>query len=208
MSGGAPPGDPGGGSAGNSERGSVGGGDGGGAHRPEEALVIVGRVRKPQGLHGELLVEIITDDPDTVFATGRRIHAGTTSGDPSGDDATLTVKRARAFKDSYIVGFAEVSDRTSAEPWRGRYLFAPAGELPALAPDEVYRHELLGMRVTDEAAGEIGTVADLYEFPQGLTLEVHGAGQPVLVPYRPEIVREVDLDARVVHVTLPPGLLD
>ena len=190
MSGGAPP------------------GDAGGARRPEEALVIVGRVRKPQGLHGELLVEIITDDPDAVFAPGRRVHVGTTSGDPSSDAATLTVKRARPFKDSYIVGFAEIGDRTSAEGWRGRYLLAPAGELSELAPDEVYRHDLLGMRVSDETAGDIGTVADLYEFPQGLTLEVRGAGEPVLLPYRPEIVREVDLDERVIRVTLPPGLLD
>ena len=183
-------------------------GDAGGARRPDEALVIVGRVRKPQGLHGELLVEIITDDPDAVFAPGRRIHVGTTAGDPSSDAATLTVKRARPFKGSCIVGFAEIGDRTAAELWRGRYLLAPAGELTELAPDEVYRHDLLGMRVSDETAGDIGTIADLYEFPQGLTLEVRGSGQPVLVPYRPEIVREVDLDARVVHVTLPPGLLD
>lgn len=188
--------------------GGVPPGDAGGARRPEEALVIVGRVRKPQGLHGELLVEIITDDPDAVFAPGRRVHVGTTSGDPSSDAATLTVKRARPFKDSYIVGFAEIGDRTSAEGWRGRYLLAPAGELAELAPDEVYRHDLLGMRVSDETAGDIGTVADLYEFPQGLTLEVRGAGEPVLLPYRPEIVREVDLDERVIRVTLPPGLLD
>ncbi|HUF66150.1 MAG TPA: ribosome maturation factor RimM [Gemmatimonadaceae bacterium] len=183
-------------------------GDAGGARRPDEAFVIVGRIRKPQGLHGELLVEIITDDPADVFTPGRRIHVGTTTGDPSGDDSTLTVIRARPFKGSYIVGFAELDDRTSAEAWRGRYLLTPAGELPELAADEVYRHDLLGMRVTDDTAGEIGTVAELYDFPQGLTLEVRGPREPVLVPYRPEIVREVDLAERVIRVTLPPGFLD
>ncbi|CAN5373870.1 ribosome maturation factor RimM [soil metagenome] len=180
----------------------------GGARRSDEALVIVGRVRKPQGLHGELLVEIITDDPEAVFAPGRRIHVGTVAGEPAGDASILTVLRARPFKGSYIVGFAGLEDRTSAEGWRGRYLLAPAGELPQLAADEVYRHDLLGMRVADEVAGEIGTVADLYDFPQGLTLEVRGGREPVLVPYRPEIVREVDLDARVIRVALPPGLLE
>lgn len=183
-------------------------GDAGGAPGSDKALVIVGRIRKPQGLHGELLVEIMTDDPDVVFATGRRIHVGTTDGDPAADDPILTVTRSRPFKDACIIGFAGVDDRTSAEAWRGRFLLAPSGELPPLAAGEVYRHDLLGMRVTDEKAGEIGTVADLYDFPQGLTLEVRGAREAVLLPYRPEIVQEVDLDQRVIRVTLPPGLLD
>lgn len=183
-------------------------GDAAGARRSDDALVIVGRIRKPQGLHGELLVEIITDDADAVFAPGRRIHVGTTAGDPAADGSILTVTRARPFKDAYIVGFAGITDRTSAEIWRGRYLLAPPGELPELAADEVYRHELLGMRVTDEEAGEIGTVGDLYDFPQGLMLEVCGSREPVLLPYRPEIVQYVDLDQRVIRVALPEGLLD
>lgn len=183
-------------------------GGAGGPRRPDDALVIVGRIRKPQGLHGELLIEIITDDPDAVFSPGRRIHVGTTAGDASRDDTVLTVVRARPFKSGCIVQFAGLDDRTSAEPWRGRYLLAPAGELPQLAADEVYRHDLLGMRVKDEKAGDIGTVAELYDFPQGLTLEIHGSREPVLLPYRPELVREVDLHDRVIRVSLPPGLLD
>jgi 16S rRNA processing protein RimM len=182
--------------------------DPGGANRSDDVLVIVGRIRKPQGLHGELLVEVITDDPDVVFAPGRRVHLGTTTGDPAASDTILVVRRARAFKDSWIIGFEGMDERSAVEAWRARYLLAPAGELPELAPDEVYRHDLLGMRVADEVAGEIGTVADLYDFPQGLTLEVRGPREPVLLPYRPEIVREVDLDERVIRVALPPGMLD
>jgi len=170
------------------------------------ALVIVGRVRKPQGIHGELLVESLTDTPDAVFAPGRRVFVGTVDGDPDPDGATLTLKRARPFKGGYIVGFDELADRTAAEMWRGRYLLLPADELPALQPDEVYQHDLLGMRVRDEVAGELGTVSAVYDLPSGLTLEVSGEADSVLLPYRPEIIREVDLGARVVRIAAPPGL--
>ena len=44
------------------------------------ALMIVGRVRKAHGIRGELLVEPITDAPDAVFVSGRRLFAGTASG--------------------------------------------------------------------------------------------------------------------------------
>ena len=170
------------------------------------ALVIVGRVRKPQGIHGELLVESLTDAPDAVFAAGRRVLIGTVDGDPDPDGATLTLRRARPFKGGFIVGFEELSDRAAAETWRGRYLLLPQDELPELRPDEVYQHDLLGMRVHDDAAGELGTVSAVFDLPSGLTLEVSGANGSVLLPYRPEIIRVVDVGERVVRIAAPPGL--
>ncbi|MGH7671150.1 MAG: hypothetical protein ACRENQ_16830, partial [Gemmatimonadaceae bacterium] len=44
-------------------------------------FLIVGRVRKAHGIRGELVVEPITDAPDAIFAPGRRVFAGTPSGD-------------------------------------------------------------------------------------------------------------------------------
>lgn len=183
-------------------------GEAGGAPRSEGALVIVGRVRKPQGLHGELLVETVTDEPDAVFAAGRRVLLGTAEGDADSGAPALTVKRARPFKTGYIVGFAGIEDRTAAEQWRGRYLLVPVEELPGLSEGEVYRHDLLGMEVRDDEAGEIGTVAEVYDFPHGLMLEVVDGKRSVLVPYRPEMVRTVDREARLISVTLPPGMLE
>jgi ribosomal 30S subunit maturation factor RimM len=46
----------------------------------------------------------------------------------------------------------------------------------------------------------------VYDLPSGLTLEVSGEADSVLLPYRPEIIREVDLGARVVRIAAPPGL--
>lgn len=172
------------------------------------ALVIVGRVRKPQGLHGEVLVEPLTDTPDAVFASGVRLQLGTSEGDPFPDAPTLTPVRARPFKNGYLVRFVEAATRDDVEPWRGRYLLAPADSLPAPAADEVYLHELLGMRVVDDTAGEIGLVGEIYELPQGLALEISGARTPLLIPYRPELVTEVDVEQRIVRVRLPSGLLD
>jgi len=35
--------------------------------------LVVGRLRKPHGLKGDLTLFPITDDPDTVFAPGRSV---------------------------------------------------------------------------------------------------------------------------------------
>jgi 16S rRNA processing protein RimM len=46
-----------------------------------EDLVIVGRVRRPHGVRGEVLIEVLTDEPDAVYASGRRVFGGTVDGD-------------------------------------------------------------------------------------------------------------------------------
>jgi 16S rRNA processing protein RimM len=174
---------------------------------PEYA--IVGRVRKAHGIRGELVVETITDAPDAVFASGRRVFAGTADGELARGAPTLTVTASRPFREGLLVAFDEIRDRTAAELWRERYLLVPIGELTPPAEDEVYHHELIGMRVERLDGSFVGEVEGLYELPQGLMLEVRPTGRPtVILPYRPEVVTGVDVGRRVVTVDPPEGMLD
>jgi 16S rRNA processing protein RimM len=170
-------------------------------------LIIVGRVRKAHGIRGELVVEPITDEPDAVFASGRRVIAGTASGDPSKDRRELRILSSRPFKGGMIVHFDGIVDRTAAELWRDRFLLVPADELEPLGEDQVYVHELLGMAVELESGKPVGKVVDTYELPQGLTLDVRREKGTVLIPYD-RIVINVDREARVIRIDPPLGLLD
>ncbi|MDQ6830090.1 MAG: ribosome maturation factor RimM [Gemmatimonadota bacterium] len=172
-------------------------------------MVIVGRLRKAHGIKGDLVVEPITDAPAEVFAAGRRLFAGTATGEPSANGATLVVESSRPLHGGgIIVHFAEIPDRTEAELWRNRYLLAPVAELPPPAGDEVYYHELIGMRVVLSSGEEVGEVREFYELPQGLALEVGWKGGTVVLPFREEFVNEVDRDGRRIVMTLPEGLLE
>ena len=172
-------------------------------------MVIVGLVRRAHGIRGELAVESLTDTPDAVFASGRRLFAGTLGGDPSPKGERLTITEARPFKGGWIIAVDEIGDRNSAELWRDRYLLLPSEELPPRAEGEVYIHELLGMRVENLAGASLGTVRDVYELPQGLALDVgHEARTSIILPFREEIVKRVDLAERRLVVDPPEGLLD
>ena len=61
------------------------------------AFIIVGRVRKAHGIRGEVVVEPITDAPDAVFASGRRVFAGTAGGDLAPNRAELHIASSRPF---------------------------------------------------------------------------------------------------------------
>jgi len=176
------------------------------------AFIIVGRVRKAHGIRGEVVVEPITDAPDAIFASGHRVFAGTASGDIAPNRAELHVESTRPFSDGLLIAFSEVPDRNAAETWRGRYLLVPADEVPPPSDEEVYVHELPGMRV-ELADGElVGTVEETYELPQGLAIDVRRPPpherQTVILQFDDRTIASVDREARVIVVTPPEGLLE
>ena len=175
-------------------------------------FIIVGRVRKAHGIRGEVVVEPITDAPDAVFASGRRVFAGTASGDLAPSRQELHVRSVRALSAGLLVGFDEVLDRNAAEIWRGRYLLVPADDLPALDDSEVYLHDLIGMRVALADGTPVGTVEELYELPQGLAFDVRRAepraGETIMLLYDDRTIASVDKEERVIVVTPPEGLLE
>jgi len=183
---------------------------------PEPEYAIVGLIRKAQGIRGEVIVEPFTDKPDVVFASGSRVFAGTTGGelavvhDAQGTEEIpiLTIARSQPYKKGLIVQFEELQDRDSAELWRGRYLLAPFSELPPLEQDQVYLHDLIGMRVVSADGAEIGKVSTFYELPQGIMLDVDTPRGSVVIPYRPEIVVRTDLNARTIVIDDKLGFLD
>jgi 16S rRNA processing protein RimM len=174
----------------------------------------VGRVRRPHGVRGELVVESLTDEPDAILAPGRRVFQGTHEGGLYLDPRTkqpraLTVTGLRPFKDGFLVTFDLIGDRTEAEKWNGRHLMVPVEELSEPDEGEVFAHELVGMRLIDDATeGALGEVVEFYELPQGLLLEMRTPKGLVSVPFVEEFVLDVDRESRTIRVALPDGLLE
>ena len=168
-----------------------------------DALAIVGLVRNAQGIRGEVVIEPLTDAPDAVFASGRRVLVG-----EGASQRERIIERSRPFKNGLMVKFEGVSERNAAELLRGLYVFSPFDELEPPGEDEIYLHDLIGMRVELDSGEPMGEVTAYYELPQGVTLDVKTAKGSVLIPYRSEVVERTDVDAGVVIVKKELGLFD
>ncbi len=168
-----------------------------------DALAIVGLVRNAQGIRGEVVIELLTDAPDAVFASGRRVFAG-----EGNAQREMTVTGTRPFKGGLMVKFDGIDDRNAAELLRGLYVLSPFDELDPPGVDEVYLHDLMGMKVELDTGEAMGEVTAYYELPQGLTLDVKTEKGSVLVPYRPEVVERVDAESRIVIVKSEVGMFD
>jgi 16S rRNA processing protein RimM len=167
--------------------------------------MVVGRVLRPHGVRGEVLVEVLSDAPDR-FAPGAEVAAGDPeSGEPL---RPLEVAAARLHQGRMLLRFAGVEDRDATEPLRGRLLSIPMEAARQLGPDEFWRHQLVGLAVVDASGRHRGTVEEVVPGAANDLLSVRlDDGPEALVPAVGALVT-VELDAARVVVQAIPGLLD
>jgi 16S rRNA processing protein RimM len=173
---------------------------------PDAHHLVVGRLRKPHGLKGDMTLFPITDAPDTVFAPGRTVWLVGLDGETVA--GPVTIEWSRPYHREWLVKFAGTVRREDIDPWRGLFLAVPAEELAPPEGDEVYLHELDGFAVRLPDETPLGLVTAVYEMPAGLMIEVQGPKREFLLPYRKEFVREVDRAGRRLVVTPPEGLVE
>ncbi len=164
-------------------------------------LIVVGRIGRPQGLKGEVTVEVRTDDPEDRFAPGRVLVTET---------GTLTVLGSRWQGKYLVVAFEGVPDRTAAELLRDTLVHLSTADLPPLADDdEYYDTQLIGLSARLADGTPLGVVEDVLHLPHGDVLVVGREDQPeLLVPFVKAIVPVVDLAAGTAEIHPPEGLLD
>jgi 16S rRNA processing protein RimM len=168
---------------------------------------VVGRIVRPHGIRGELAVEVRTDAPAERFAVGRVLGTEPPGAGP------LTVVSSRWHTRHLLVCFAEIADRTQAEPLRGVLLTVDAAEIAMPEDeDEFHDHQLIGLVVETVAGEQVGTVGDVLHHGQDLLVVKPPPGSPaaaeVLVPFVSAIAVDVDLAAGKLVIDPPPGLLD
>ena len=169
---------------------------------------VVARIGKPHGLHGEVTVQLHTDEPERRLAVGTLLDTEAATG--TGVPRALTVRSTRVHNGIWLVAFEEVPDRTGAESLRGTRLVLEGP--PDVAPDEddVYTEDQLrGLTVVDPAGVVLGEVVGLVLGAAQDRLVVRlPDGREAEVPFVAAIVPEVDVEGGRVVLDAPAGLLE
>ena len=140
----------------------------------------VGRVIGAWGLQGEIKVKPYSPEAlallqgKTWWLEQRSTYGG------------FEVASAKMHSGSVLAKLNGVADRDGALELKGRQIWVSRSEFPALAKDEYYWVELIGLRVVDLAGKCLGRVADLSENGAHANLEVcqeaDGKNKTLLIP--------------------------
>ena len=150
-------------------------------------MLEVGRIVKPHGIRGEVIVDLVTNRTE-------RVAVGSVLATPRGP---LEVERSSPHQRRWIVSFAGVDDRNQAEALRGTPLLAE----PIDDEGQLWVHALIGAEVVDVSGRTYGRVESVEANPAS-DLLVLGDGR--LVP----LVFVVESSADRIVVDVPAGLLD
>ena len=102
---------------------------------------------------------------------------------------------------------ARPNDRNQAEMLRDQWVWISIADAAPLEEGEVYLHQMLHLRVVSAEGEPLGQVTEIIETGANYVYVVRGARGEILVPDTPEVVLDVDAEARQMTVRLIDGLV-
>ncbi|MEE9216204.1 MAG: ribosome maturation factor RimM [Anaerolineales bacterium] len=159
----------------------------------------VGRIVRPHGIRGELIVEPYSE-------TIRSIEAGSVVFIES-LQTPYTILALRSHRNRLILRIDGCEDRDAAEKFRGSELLIPTPAAEPLPDGVYYRWQILGLSVNEEAGRHLGTVVEILETGANDVYIIRGDGtRELLLPAIEDVILEVDLKGGQLLVRLPDGL--
>ena len=116
-------------------------------------LVVVGRVRRPTGIDGTLLIEVYSGDINR-FVIGDRVFV-------SGSEYEI-IKTGKSGKSAKIK-LAGVDTIEAADPFRDEELAVTTDSLPENPPGTYYHYEILGIGVVTVEGRKLGRLTEIIE---------------------------------------------
>jgi 16S rRNA processing protein RimM len=168
-----------------------------------DAMVLVGRVARPHGLRGQVVVNPETDFVEQRFRPGARLWTRT-----GGHESTLTITSVRVQSGRPVVAFKGMSRREDVEPLAGMELRVPEEALQPLEPGRFYEHQLVGCSVETVGGVVLGPVVRVEGGAGGSRLAVEGSAGEILIPLAVDICVDIDVAAKRIRIEPPAGLVD
>ena len=167
-------------------------------------MVVIGRIRRPTGIKGAVLVEVYSGDPDR-FSVGDSVIANGAEYEivgigKSGKSAKLT--------------FASIDSIEKADPLRDAELSVPAASLPENPPGVYYHYEIIGIDVVTVDGKKLGTLNEILETGSNdvfIVSQKSGKGAKkspeILIPVLDGVIVEVDRELGKMTIDPPGGIL-
>lgn len=166
----------------------------------EPEYLVVGFLRRPHGLRGDLLMDVHTDFPERL-KTGKIVFVGD-------QHQPKVIASLRPVSAGMLVRFRGIRSPEDAGVYRSTWVYIPTADRPPLPEGEYYHHQLVGLNVLTDEGRELGTLVDILETGANDVYVVrNAAGNETLLPAIPSVILEVRLADRQMRVHLLDGLL-
>ncbi len=168
----------------------------------DTSKVVLGKVVKAQGLSGDLKIVPFSGNPGDLFCYQNIfLDRGLAS-------QTFTIEYWRSHGKFAIVKVHEINDRDGSEAQVGAEVSVLTSQMPVLASDEFYWHEMVGLRVVTDQGQQLGIVTSLIATGANDVMVVSGNGHEYLIPVLQDIIVRQDKEVGILVISPMAGLLE
>lgn len=166
-------------------------------------MALVGRIARPHGIRGQVIVNLETDFPEARFQPGATLFVR------RGEAVEpLVITTVRFHQERPVIGLQGIEDMTAAQTLAGAELRVPADQLVPLPDGAFYHHDLVGCAVVTRSGQAVGTVRELEGTMTTARLVVDTPAGEVLIPLALDICVAIEPAMKRIVVELPAGLLE
>lgn len=173
-----------------------------GSQQPDAPVFLaIGKLRRPHGVHGEIIMDILTDFPERLHR-GSLLYIG-----EAHQEAHL--QSIRPNGSTLLVSITGYTTPETVGVFRNQIVFVPTADRPPLPEGEYYHHQIIGLRVISDEGVELGLVNEILETGANDVYVVRPSmGSDILLPAIDPVVLQIDLEKREMLVHLLPGLIE
>jgi 16S rRNA processing protein RimM len=170
-----------------------------GSPASEPVYLVIGYLRRPHGVRGEIIMDLHTDFPERI-KSGRKVLIGEKR-------QPLTLDTVRVHNNGLLVSFLGVDTPEDAGKYRNQWVHVKASDVPPLPEGKHYKYELIGLDVVDENGNPLGKLVEILETGANDVYVVRDdTGKEILLPAIPSVILNLDMDHRLLRVHLLEGL--
>jgi 16S rRNA processing protein RimM len=166
-------------------------------------MALVGRIARPHGLRGQVVINPETDFVEERFAPGASVWTRSPRG-----EALLTVASMRVQNGRPVVGFTGFDRIEDVEGLAGQELRVPDTALQPLEAGMYYEHQLAGCCVETVGGDIVGEVSGVEGGAGATRLAINGPRGEILIPLAMDICVEIDVVNKRIRIEPPDGLLE
>jgi 16S rRNA processing protein RimM len=167
----------------------------------EPEYLVVGHLRRPHGVLGEIVMEVLTDFPERLKPC-LEVFLGDSH-------KRMVITNSRHHNEGLLIKFQDIETPEIAGLYRNQLVFVTTADRPILPNGQYYHHELIGFAVIDEDNKPVGKLMEIIQTGANDVYVVRQAnGKEVLLPVIPSVIIAMETDAHIIRVRILPGLVD
>lgn len=151
-------------------------------------MIEIAKILKPQGIKGEVKVQLFSDNFDDFCGRGfAYLEQGGSYERIDFED----IRPEPPFVYLYIKG---IETRSEAEGLQGAYLYMDKSDLPETEEGEYYVFDLIGLEVTNESGETLGIVKEVLQHGAADVYVVKGK-RDFMFPALKRVIKNIDIKA-------------